>query len=142
MPLFLIERDIAELLQSSAGTAAPLVWTFLLWDKKGNPLDDISLNWVSPNHAQFVRGKKVVGHIFIDAPQGAIGHDIEVDPVPGCPTTLPGAPVIAGTPGIGPQPVGRLDLLFWAGSEAGDYTTTLSLNNGNSVQMVVTAEPE
>ncbi len=43
---------------------------------------------------------------------------------------------------LGPQPVGPLDLLFWAGSEAGDYTTTLSLNNGNSVQMVVTAEAE
>jgi len=42
---------------------------------------------------------------------------------------LPWAPVIAGTPGIGPQPVGRLDLLFWTGSEAGGYTTTLSLNN-------------
>jgi hypothetical protein len=53
---------------------------------------------------------------------------------------MPFAPVIAATPGIGPQPVGRLDLLFRAGTAAGRYTTTISMNNGNSVRMIVDAE--
>lgn len=125
---------------TAVGAEAPYVWSFLLWGKNNEPLDDVSLTWVNPDHALLQRGgKKVIGHIFIDAPQGAVGHGIEANPQ-GCPTLMPFAPVIGTTPGIGPQPVGRLDLLFRAGSEAGMYTTTLSLNNGNSVQMFVAAE--
>jgi hypothetical protein len=51
-----------------------------------------------------------------------------------------GAPVIAATPGIGPQPVGRLDMQFRAGNKPGVYTTKISLHNGNAVEMVVRAE--
>ena len=101
-------------------------------------MGDVHLEWSNSDHALIRRGRKTVGHVFIDAPPGATGYGIEVNPY-GCPTQIPGAPVIGGTPGIGPQPVGRLDLQFYTGSEAGDYITTLSLNNGNSVQMVVTA---
>lgn len=124
---------------TTVGSEAPYVWSFLLWGARNEPLDDVSLVWVNPEHGLISRGNKTVGHVFIDAPPGAVDFGIVANPL-GCPTLLPGAPVIAGTPGIGPQPVGRLDLQFWAGSEAGDYTTTISLNNGNSVQMVVTAE--
>jgi hypothetical protein len=124
---------------TAVGDAAPFMWSLLLWDKKKGPMDDVDLAWVNDHHAQLKRGKKTVGHVYIDAPPGADGHDIEVNPLD-CPTRLPGAPVIAGTPGIGPQPVGRLDLLFWTGSKPGLYTTTISLNNGNSVQLFVTAE--
>jgi len=121
------------------GDNAPFVWTLLLWGKNNEPLDDVSLAWSSDSHARLVRGNKAIGHLFIDAPAGAGGYGVEINPE-GCTTLLPGAPVIAGTPGIGPQPVGRLDLLFHAGDVAGDYTTTLSINNGNSVELVVTAE--
>lgn len=121
------------------GEDAPFIWTLLLWGKNNDPLDDVSLAWSSDNHARLVRGKKAIGHLVIDAPAGASGYGVEVNPED-CPTLLPGAPVIAGTPGIGPQPVGRLDLLFHAGDVAGDYTTTISINNGNSVELVVTAE--
>jgi hypothetical protein len=123
---------------TAVGADAPYTWSLLLWDKNGEPLSDVTLEWSNDHHARLLRGRKTVGHIHIDAPKGAVGHDLQVNPL-GCPTLLPGAPVIAGTPGIGPQPVGRMDILFRAGSRAGRYTTTLSLNNGNSVQMVVDA---
>lgn len=44
------------------------------------------------------------------------------------------------TQGIGPDPAGRLDIQFTAGNLPGDYVTTITLNNGNSISMVVTAE--
>jgi hypothetical protein len=53
---------------------------------------------------------------------------------------LPGAPVIAATPGIGPQAIGRMNMVFVAGDTAGEYRTTIRLNNGNSVVMTVIAE--
>lgn len=124
---------------TAVDSPAPYHWSLLLWGRNNSVLKGVALDWANPNHAKIRRGKKVVGHVFIDPPPGASGHGITVNPV-GCPDMIPGAPVIAGTPGIGPQPVGRLDLLFHAGDTAGDYTTTIKLNNGNSVQMVVTAE--
>ena len=124
---------------TSVGTEAPFIWTFLLWGRDNEALDEVAATRAGPNHWRLKRERQTIGHIFVDAPRGAVGHDIQVNPV-GCPTMLAGAPVIAGTPGVGPQPVGRLDLQFIAGSVAGDYTTTVLLNRGNEVQMVVTAE--
>lgn len=124
---------------TAVNSAAPFAWTFLLWGKDNEPLDDVSLQWTNPDHALLRRNGYTIGHVYIDAPPGAQGYGITTNPL-GCGTLMPFAPVIAATPGIGPQPVGRLDLLFHAGSEAGQYSTTISLNNGNSVQMVVTAE--
>ncbi|MGW8369309.1 MAG: hypothetical protein ACWGPN_11605 [Gammaproteobacteria bacterium] len=125
---------------TAVGAKAPFVWTFLLWGDDNEPLADVWLNWVNMDHAQLKRRDATVGHLFIDAPQGAIGYGIEVNPA-SCPTLIGAAPVIGGTPGIGPDPVGRLDLRFTAGDMPGSYTTTISLNNGNRVQMIVTAEP-
>ena len=124
---------------TSVGSDAPFVWTFLAWGDDNEPLDDIWLNWVNTNHAQVKSQNSTIGHVFIDPPPGASGHRIEVNPL-GCPTLLGGAPVIGATPGIGPDPVGRLDMQFTAGDLPGDYVTTLKLNNGNSIQMIVTAE--
>ena len=81
----------------------------------------------------------MVGALYIDVPRDAEGFDIQVNPLD-CGTYLPAAPVIGGTPGVGPQPVGRLDLQFWAGTVPGVYTTTLSMRNGNSERMVVVVE--
>jgi hypothetical protein len=121
------------------GEDAPFIWTLLLWGKNNEPLTDVSLAWSSERQARLVRGNRTIGQLFIDAPVGSSGFGIEVNPED-CTTALPGAPVIAGTPGIGPQPVGRLDLLFRAGDVAGDYTASISINNGNAVELVVTAE--
>ncbi len=122
---------------AAVNSVAPFAWTFLLWGRNNEALDNVGLQWVNANNALLRRGGATIGHVNIDAPVGAAGYGIAQL---GCPTLMGGAPVIAGTPGIGPQPVGRLDLQFTAGNVAGDYTTTISLNNGNSVQMVVTAQ--
>lgn len=118
---------------------APFVWSFLLWGANREPLSDVWLDWASADHAKLMRGSAAIGQVFIDAPYGATGYGIEVNPL-GCPTLLPAAPVIGGTLGIGPDPVGRLDMQFRVGDKPGDYVTTLALDGGSSVEMVVTAE--
>ena len=125
--------------RTTVNSPAPLVWSFLLWGRNEAALDDVALSWVNDGHAQIVRGPRVVGHVFIDAPHNAVGFGIDVNPL-GCGTYMPAAPVIGGTPGVGPQPVGRLDMQFWAGDTPGTYTTTLKMNNGNTEQMVVIVE--
>ena len=122
---------------TTVGSPAPYVWTFLIWGKNMNPVSNVYLDWTNGNHALLRSGKKAIGHVFIETPPSAIDYGIEVID---CPRFLPWAPVIASTPGIGPQPVGRLDLLFHAGDMVGEYITTVTLNNGNEVQMVVSAE--
>lgn len=124
---------------TSVGSAAPYPWTVLLWGDNAQPLTDVQLVWPNPKHALVKRGRTTIGHVYIDAPKGASGYRIDVNPL-GCGTAMGGAPVIGATDGIGPQPVGRLDLVFVAGDTAGEYRTTISLNNGNTISMVVTAE--
>ena len=123
--------------EADTNAMAPLVWSFLLWGKNGVPLDDVWLNWTDADEAELRQDGKTVGHLYIDAPSGAGGQDGYVVDATG----LPAAPVIGSTPGIGPQPVGLLQLQFMTGSEPGDYVTTLMLNGGNAVQMTVTATP-
>ena len=122
---------------TTVNNMAPLEWSFLIWGKKGTALDDVSIEWVDADEWHVLQKGKLVGHIYVDAPAGANGQDVFLVNSDG----LPAAPVIGGTPGIGPQPVGRLQLQFVTGSEAGEYVTTLMLNGGNSVQMHVTATP-
>lgn len=124
---------------TAANSDAPYAWTFILWGKSNEALDNVTLEWVNPDHALLRRDGATIGHVSIDAPIGSTGYGIASNPL-GCGSLMPFAPVIAATPGIGPQPVGRLDLLFRAGTVPGRYTTTISLNNGNSVQMIVDAE--
>lgn len=131
---------------TGVGEDAPFAWTFLLWGKNNEPLDGVTLRRVNRNLWHMVRENgddsdsdsddEVIGRIRIKGPQGARDHGVrQIE----CPTLMPFAPVIAATPGIGPQPVGRLDLQFTAGDTPGIYRTTLKMKNGNSVEMVVTA---
>lgn len=124
---------------TSMSSPAPYVWTLLIWGKNMSPVSNVYLDWSNPNHALLRSGNRSIGHVFIEAPLGAMGYGIEENPI-GCPTALPRAPVIGNTFGIGPQPVGRLDLLFHTGDMAGNYSTTVTMNNGNEVQLEVTAE--
>ena len=124
--------------EAGVNATAPFDWTLLMWGAGNMPLSNVTLAWTNANHARLLRGGNTIGHLRIDAPRGATGYGVSHNPL-GCPTSMGGAPVIAGTPGIGPQPVGRMDLRFHTGDTAGTYTTTISLNNGNSVRMVVTA---
>jgi hypothetical protein len=125
--------------KTSVESVAPFVWTFLVWGKDNEPLTDIWFNWVNADHAQVKQLNATIGHLFINAPPGASGYRIDVNPL-GCPTMLGAAPVIGPTPGIGPDPAGRLDMRFTAGDLPGDYITTITLNNGNAISMIVTAE--
>ena len=126
---------------TTVGSPAPYVWTFLIWGKDMNPVSDVYLDWSNANHALLRSGRKAIGHVFIEVPSGAMGYGLDMNPYGlSCPPYLRATPIIGSTPGIGPQAVGRLDLLFHAGDVPGDYITTLTLNNGNEIQMVVTAE--
>lgn len=124
---------------TGVGELAPYVWTFLVWGADEEPVTDLDIQWETDAHARLLRGRRTVGHLNIDAPVGATGYGIDVNPL-ACSTYLPAAPVIGGTPGIGPQPTGRLDLHFRTGDMPGRYTTTLRMNNGNSETMVVIAQ--
>lgn len=134
---------------TGVGEEAPFVWSFLLWGKNNVPLDNVWLHKVGRSHWLMLRNedrrfrwRDIVGRLHVDAPRGARGFDVRLnndDPSFDCPTLLPAAPVIGTTPGIGPQPVGRLDLQFAAGDTPGVYKTTIWMSRGNKVQMVVTA---
>ena len=124
---------------TTTGAAAPFAWTFLLWGRNNEALTDVGIEWTNPDRALLKRNGDTIGHIVIDAPDGAVGYGIQENPL-GCGTFMPFAPVIATTAGIGPQEVGRMDMLFHTGDKTGDYVTTLRMNNGNAVQMTVTAE--
>lgn len=124
---------------------APFAWSFLVWGDNGEPLDDLKLRRIAHNFYKLERAsgsklpwwKRAVGYVQIETPPGARNQRIEqID----CPQLLPQTPVIGATPGVGPQPVGRLDLKFTAGNKAGVYRTKLWLRRGNKVEMVVTAE--
>jgi len=127
--------------ETTVNAMAPFEWSFLLWGREGMPLDNIQIRWLSDSHASLRQDGKNVGQFFIDAPAGATGHDVILMDS----SRLDAAPVIGATPGIGPQPVGLLQLQFVTGSEPGDYVTTLNLKHGAGsnfwTQVVVTATP-
>lgn len=127
--------------ETTVNGMAPNAWSFLVWGSKGKVLDNVNLRWESDHLARLLQDGRRVGQIFIDGPPGATGQDIIlVDS-----TALAAAPVIGATPGIGPQPVGLLQLQFVAGSEPGEYVTTVVVNGGSGstfwTQAFVTAIP-
>ncbi|MEO0436173.1 MAG: hypothetical protein AAF098_04635 [Pseudomonadota bacterium] len=129
--------------KTSVMTAAPFVWSFLVWDEDGVPMDDLVVEQIGNTLYKLVRapeefpGRTTVGFIKIQIPLGSSFARIEqVD----CPKLLPATPVIGATPGVGPQPAGRLDLRFFAGDKPGLYEGKIWLKNGNLVETFVTAE--
>ena len=111
---------------TTKGEPAPLDWDFLVWDRRGEPAVGVTVHQVNPSKAQLKQGNRVVGQISISAPRGAEGQEIS-----GGPSVLINAPVKG-------LPTGHLTVQFTAGDTAGLYTTTLRMNNGNSVTMYVT----
>ncbi|MEM1229480.1 MAG: hypothetical protein AAGI15_03010 [Pseudomonadota bacterium] len=122
----------------SAGprSAAPLRWTFLLWDANGEPIENTSVQRISRSYWWLKQDGYPIGIVRVQAPRGAKGFALTIDST-GCPSVLPAAPIIGATPGIGPQPVGRLDLRFYTGDRPGPYIATLRLFGGNEVRRVV-----
>ena len=112
---------------TTVGSDAPLDWSFLVWDRHGDPAIGVEVNQLNSHSAQLTQGGKVVGHVSIQAPMGATGHEIT------------GGPSVAFVAPVKGEDTGLLTVEFKAGDTAGLYTATLRMNNGTSVTMHVTA---
>jgi len=108
---------------------APLSYNFLLWDRKDKAFVGVDIADIDGNgNYLFKKGNKVVGHVSIDAPDGAVGQML----------MSYGESVEAAPPTIGgPETTARWVGKFFAGSEPGRYTVTAKLNGGNEVEMFV-----
>lgn len=111
---------------TTVGQYTPWPFDVLMWGKGGDPLVGADLVKVNNNHSLLRVDGATVGHVRIDAPKGAEDYAITADGESF--ETL--GPVFS-------LPTGRMRFNFQAGSEAGEYTVTFSLNGGNSVQMFV-----
>ena len=109
--------------------AVPLNYNFLLWDRKDKAFVGVDIADIDGNgNYLFKKGKKVVGHVSIDAPEGAVGQMLMSfgESMAAIPPTIGGEETTA-------RWVGK----FVAGSEPGRYTVTAKLNGGNEVEMFV-----
>jgi hypothetical protein len=113
---------------TSTNSVTPFDWSFLMWDRLGDPAVGVTVHQVNPGKAHLKQGNNVVGHISIKAPLGARGQEIS-----GGPSVLINGPVKG-------LPTGRLTAQFRTGDTAGLYTVTLRMNNGNQITMYVTAQ--
>lgn len=93
------------------------------------PFTDVDIEMVSVDHAVMRKGNTVVGHVFIEAPEGATGQSVSA-----------AAPSFAINAPISGAATARLTASFTTGDQPGLYTVTFSLNGGNAVTMVVTAD--
>lgn len=112
---------------TTTNSTTPFDWTFLVWDRRGEPALDVTVHQINSRKAQLKQGNRVIGQISISAPRGANGQEVSG-----------GASVPFNAPVKG-VPTGRLTVEFKAGDTVGLYTTKLRMNNGTSVTMYVTA---
>lgn len=115
---------------TTPGAATPLAWDFLMWDRNGDPAIGVTVVQTNSNNALLKIDRRTVGRVSIDAPPGAAGQTVAGGPS----TLLEVAPVLG-------LPTGQLTVVFTAGDTVGEYVTTLSMNNGTSVQMHVEVVP-
>src|SRR3990172_145692 len=111
------------------GELTPLPYDFLLWDRTGDPFEDVSVEMVHPHYGQIKQGEKVVGYVVIRTPPGATGQEVF--------TTGPSSLVNSPVTGV---PTARLTAFFRAGTAIGKYVVTFALDGGNAVQMFVNVE--
>jgi len=123
--------------QTTVGQAAPMPWDFLVWDTDGKPFVGLELAQKNDKGGEILQGGKKVGSFTIKAPKQASGQKVTGGPS----VALPATPVIGKTFGA-PIPVGRLTAQFTAGNQPGRYTTTLELDGGTKVVMVVDVAPK
>lgn len=127
---------------AAVGAPAPLAWDFLLWDGNADPFLGVRLepvgrgDDVGGDHDEdganlwlLRQGRRVVGHIFVDAPDGAAGIGVS--------SVMESFPINSPVSGL---PTARLTIQFVAGSVPGVYRTTLRMNGGNAVTMWVSAQ--
>jgi len=114
---------------TTPGALTPLPFDFLLWDRDGMPFTGVGIRTVNPGYSLLVQDNRVVGHVRVEAPPGATGHEVTVE--------TESFPVNSPVLGV---PTARLTAKFRAGSAPGMYVVTFELNGGNSVQMFVYVE--
>jgi hypothetical protein len=112
---------------TTTDSPAPLPWTFLVWDRYGEPALGVTIHQMNPQSAQLRQGDSVIGTISMRTPLGATGQEIT------------GGPSVAFIAPVKGEPTGRLTVQFKTGDTEGVYATTLRMNNGTSVTMHVTA---
>lgn len=115
---------------TTVNNTVPLKYNFLLWDRNDEPFAGVDVVPVNGNDDYLLRKNgSTVGHVRIDAPDGATGQQL----MSFGPSVVQGTPVF-GPPSMTARWVGR----FMAGSEPGMYTITVKINGGNSIQTFVT----
>jgi len=115
--------------KTTVNTPAPLNYNFLLWDRKDKPFVGVDLIDLGEGDNYLLKKRnKVVGHVNIEAPDGASGHMLMSF----------GPSILTNPPTIGaPIETARWEGSFMAGTSTGRYTITARLNGGNEVKMFV-----
>ena len=113
--------------QAEVGASPPWNWDFYLFGADGGPIVGAELIQVDDASGEIVLDGAVIGRYTTEAPDGATGQSVA------------GGPSIDATAPVLGKPAGRLTATFTAGDTPGDYVTTFEMNDGNSLQMFVTA---
>ncbi|MEE8478174.1 MAG: CHRD domain-containing protein, partial [Gemmatimonadales bacterium] len=108
---------------TETGQATPFEYDFLLFDGSGGPMTGVTLE-----NGDLMQSGAKVGEVTITGPEGATGQAVTV----AAPSFEITGPVLGAS-------TARLTAVFTAGSLAGDYAATFSLDGGNSVTMFVEA---
>jgi hypothetical protein len=114
---------------ADTGEAPDFDWSFLIWDRKGDPALGVTIHQVNPHKAQLKQAGRVIGTVSIRTPRGAVGQEI----------STPDGESVAFTAPVKGLDTGLLTVRLKTGNVAGLYTTTLRMNNGTRVTMYVTA---
>ena len=109
---------------TTVGAEAPWPFDVLMWGKGGDSLVGAKLVWINANHSALRVDGVNVGHVRINAPARATGYSVNAAELS---VNVPAPIMLVDT--------GRMRFHFQAGSVAGDYEVTFTLNGGNTVQM-------
>ena len=104
---------------TSPGLETPRPYDFLLWDRNGNPFENVTIV-----DNKLVRGGDVVGRVSIQAPAGAKGYMIRAI----------GNSVRIKSPVTG-VPTAHLRVAFRAGMVPGNYSATFQMDGGTAQTM-------
>ncbi len=120
--------------RAAVNSSPPRNWFFLMWDRRGEPLTDLSLKPLRGDRYRMLSGKRPVGQVTLHVPEGASGHKLEIVDELGPITT----PIIGTGPGGAPAPlVQRYEFRFTSGDTAGGYEAEFNLFHGNRISMFV-----
>ena len=105
-----------------------LTWGFYVWDARNEPFIGVDLRQRNQDHYALVDDRgRTVGHVKIDAPEGATDYWIDATASVAANGAVLGVPTGLLTAQFHPDP-----------AAAGDYTIRWSVNNGNTQPMFVT----